>query len=254
MCTVTLIRHADVTVVTMNRDERKNRQESSVRQASTTDGIDYLFPVDTLSGGTWLGVNAFGIGACLLNRYGETHLHKGEDIISRGTIIPSLLGSRCLNDAYRQLDKLPLERFRNFDLLVFDDKAALHCTHENGVGSSKRISTDRLMLTSSSWNPAPVLAYRRQKFSLFLNHQPNDQAPATSVLQNFHLASSDDPRFDVLMNRSETHTKSVSQLIMTQDSIQFHYLDERALGTLMLPSRAASPAGNGVTLDLKKQH
>ncbi len=68
MCTVTFVSDSDRFILTMNRDDAAVRVEAPPREARTND-IAYLSPIDVRSGGTWIGVNAQGIGACLLNRY-----------------------------------------------------------------------------------------------------------------------------------------------------------------------------------------
>jgi uncharacterized protein with NRDE domain len=211
----------------MNRDELKSRPEGQVRQSTNSQGIDTLYPTDQLSGGTWLGINARGIGACLLNRYGDAHLHSGSEIISRGTIVPDLLESRSLVDAYKKIDRLPLHCFRNFDLLLFSSEAILHCTHNDGSGLTRPCKNDWLMLSSSSWNPDAVLQHRQQKFTDYLATQDSATDIPRSVLSGFHLDNQGDRRFSTLMHRTTTHTKSISQIILDQENFSLRYMVNR---------------------------
>lgn len=253
MCTVTLLRHGHRTIVTMNRDELKNRHEGAFCRASTTTGINYLYPVDPVSNGTWLGINALGLGACLLNRYGDTHLSDTRHIISRGTIIPSLLECDSLEQAYRKLDQLPLHRFRNFDILLFDESTVLQCTHKNGHGTVKPGTGNRLMLSSSSWNKIEVLKFRQRKFIDYASDQKLSAESAESVLCDFHLSNTDDSRFGILMNRPESHTKSVSQIILYPDKISFRYIDEATLESFAKKPLDKSAACAGTTYTLARQ-
>ena len=234
MCTLTLHRSAQKTIVTMNRDELRARPEGTTRQAISPNGIEYLYPSDAVSGGTWLGVNACGVGGCLLNRYGDTHLNDTSEIVSRGTIIPGLLACRNLQEAYKLVDQLPLNHYRNFDLLLFDDNMALQCTNENGIGSVRRRTGEWLMLTSSSWNKAAVLDYRQRGFDEFIRTRFSDTETAESILREFHLRDADDSRYSVLMRRAESHTKSVSQILLDHNSVTLRYLDEIALDALAI--------------------
>lgn len=230
MCTLTIHRSSDNTIITMNRDELRGRPENGVRRSASRQGTEYLFPIDGLSGGTWMGINTFGIGGCLLNRYGETHPGQSSRIVSRGTIIPQLLECRSLESAWRHLDRAPLSHLRNFDIVLFDDTSILQLTHENGHGHIKRITADWLMLTSSSWNADAVVAYRQRRFDQFLRSKTTHcRDIATSVLSDFHLHNTDDSRFSVLMKRDESHTKSVSQITMNPHTISLRYLDEHSL-------------------------
>lgn len=253
MCTVTLHRSAHGTIVTMNRDELRVRPEGVIRQTKTQHGVGYLFPVDAFSGGTWLGINACGVGACLLNRYGETHLQDNSDIISRGTIIPQILESRNLKQAYQLIEQLPLHRFRNFDLLLFNDNIVLHYTHENGLGSAQHRTDNWLMLTSSSWNKDAVLGYRQYKFNEYDPERSCYPDIAESILRDFHLLADEDRRFSVLMSRAESHTKSVSQIILDRNSASLRYIDEINLHRLATALNAGANDFLGNTISMTRQ-
>lgn len=197
------------------------------------NGIESLYPLDTVSGGTWLGVNACGVGGCLLNRYGDTHLNDHSEVISRGTIIPALLQCTNLQNAFKLAEQLPIHRFRNFDLLLFDENTALQCTNKNGVGSVQRRTGEWLMLTSSSWNKTAVLDYRQRGFDEFIRTRFSDAETAESILREFHLKDASDSRYSVLMRRVESHTKSVSQILLYHNSVTLRYLDECDLVALV---------------------
>ncbi len=253
MCTVTIFRNTGRTIVTMNRDELRTRPEGATKRETTQHGVEYLFPVDALSGGTWMGINSRGIGACLLNRYGETHLRDDTEVQSRGTVIPKLLHYGSLDSAFQHLVELPLKRFKNFDLVLFDDSTILQFTHENGAGVPQRITVDWMMLSSSSWNKDSVLEYRKRKFNDYLSGQINHSNIARSVLGDFHLADYGNPRFAVLMSRTESHTKSVSQIVIERKNINFLYLDEHDLNRITDP-RCSETSDSGGTLMFMKRH
>jgi uncharacterized protein with NRDE domain len=227
MCTLTVDRRSKHLVMTMNRDERRSRPEADLYSATDHGGLAYVFPVDAESGGTWFGVNAYGVGGCILNRYDETHSGKQPPVASRGTIIPRLLEQQTLEAAFRVLDGLSLQHFRNFDLVLFDNKNLLHCIHQNGVGTVKKIESDCTMFSSSSWNTQQVIDCRLQKFRDYLSRR-NGNYP-DDILEHFHLSKTEDDRFSVLMARPTTHTKSVSQLIVGDDDIRFSHFDQHAL-------------------------
>ena len=250
MCTLTIHRSAHSTIITMNRDELRTRTEDGVQHAKTPHNIEYLFPVDALSGGTWLGVNAYGIGGCLLNRYGDLHLRDNSDVISRGKIIPPLLECRDLEGAYRCVGRLPLQRLRNFDLFLFDNKTTLQCIHKNGTGITKRITSSWTMKSSSSWNTDPVVQYRQHKFAEYLSRAVCHQDIADSVLRDFHFADTGDNQFSVLMSRIGSHTKSVSQIVLDRRRIIFRYFDERALGNVEADMRPVALDSLGPTFSM----
>lgn len=70
MCTVTVHRSANRLLVTMNRDEARDRAPE-VPPAIHHNDVNWLAPSDSARGGTWIGVNDRGVVACLLNGYVE---------------------------------------------------------------------------------------------------------------------------------------------------------------------------------------
>ena len=79
-------------VVAANRDEDLQRPAESP-SLWDNDGVRVLAPLDLKAGGTWLGVNAFGVFAGLTNRAaGSTN----PDARSRGKLSAMHFGARRL--------------------------------------------------------------------------------------------------------------------------------------------------------------
>ena len=70
MCTVSIVNRGDSILVTMNRDERRERSEEGMF-SYRKQGVDLLFPRDGLAGGSWIACSERGELACLLNRYDD---------------------------------------------------------------------------------------------------------------------------------------------------------------------------------------
>jgi len=64
MCTVSASLQQSTLIVTMNRDEQRSRREGALNT-----NPERCYPTDIESGGTWCGINQFGVAFCLLNRY-----------------------------------------------------------------------------------------------------------------------------------------------------------------------------------------
>ncbi len=61
MCTVTVNQDDAGFLVTMNRDEARSRgSEVSPKHHQPANTPDWLAPLDSDTGGTWMGVNEFG--------------------------------------------------------------------------------------------------------------------------------------------------------------------------------------------------
>src|SRR5262245_8061057 len=61
-----------------NRDERRTRGPGLPPGMMEGDGVRFLAPTDADAGGTWIGVNQFGLTVGLLNRYHEAPHDPGE--------------------------------------------------------------------------------------------------------------------------------------------------------------------------------
>jgi hypothetical protein len=166
---------------------------------------------------------------CLLNRYDDSPLIEPLKPISRGEIIPFLLKQRSLEEAFYWLNRLPLARFRNFDLVLFEGQGMLHYTHIDRLGTVRRLAGSNHMFTSSSWNTDEVIKWRRQRFNKFMTRSCRTAPASSPVLSEFHLDDQHDSRYAVLMSRSETHTKSISQIIIKREHIDVYYLDSTVL-------------------------
>jgi hypothetical protein len=134
-----------------------------------------LFPVDPAGGGTWVGVNAAGLTAALLNRTVAGGPERGAPL-SRGLVLPRLLGEESLSGAVRILDALAAGHFRPFRLLVVHRNRALVASSDGGALSSAHFTLVRpMLLTSSSLGDALVREPRRRLFEQMILAVPAEQ-------------------------------------------------------------------------------
>lgn len=98
MCTVVILRrpgHDWPMILGANRDELLSRPWSPPGRY-WSDRSDVVAGRDDLAGGTWLGINEYGLVSCILNR--------------EGTLGPK--------DGYRSRGELPLEALDNADAII----------------------------------------------------------------------------------------------------------------------------------------
>src|SRR3982751_1081178 len=69
MCTVSWIRTREGYQLLCNRDERHTRRPAQAPTVREDQGVQFIAPIDGDEGGSWIGVNQFGLTLCLLNRY-----------------------------------------------------------------------------------------------------------------------------------------------------------------------------------------
>lgn len=237
MCTLTIFRVSDELTITMNRDDTPARAEAPPR-IWDDETCRFAAPVDLEAGGTWIGVNAAGVAACLLNRYDQAQ--KGAR--SRGEIVPHVLRGQDLAAA-----TLTLGQYSPFTCLIVSPNGVLRYDWNGKESTKRQLDVDApRMFTSSSWRFEAVTAWRQTLFdaTLTLTHvQP-------TALSEFHCAlRPGEEAWAPMMRRDYAHTKSVTQIAIGHDAIELRYWPrEHALARgLSRPSHVLTLAGEAVT-------
>src|SRR5215470_2366098 len=96
MCTVSWIAEENGYQLFSNRDERHTRKPALPPAVREQRGIRFVTPIDGDHGGSWIGVNQFGLSLCLLNRYQNEAVSSDGvfDYTSRGLLLLELIDCR----------------------------------------------------------------------------------------------------------------------------------------------------------------
>jgi len=130
MCTLSIVcGGSDGFTVVMNRDEEQSRLAAlapTVHELGGGAGIRATWPTDQDAGGTWVatasghgGSVGTGLVLCLMNGNPPARPARPEDVVSRGTIIPKVIGTNP-PDAWAVLSRvreMALHRFAPFRLV-----------------------------------------------------------------------------------------------------------------------------------------
>jgi hypothetical protein len=131
MCTVTIIPVPSSPIpsprppstgfrLVTNRDELRSRTAAHPPRWHTLPGDqEAIYPVDPTGGGTWIAATRSGLVLCLMNAnpLPAPKLPPRDDLVSRGTIIPSLIARPSVDAAMDELRALDLDRFAPFRLV-----------------------------------------------------------------------------------------------------------------------------------------
>lgn len=219
MCTVTWLREGDSYSVFFNRDELKTRARALPPACQMQNGVSYLAPVDPDGGGTWLGVNQFGLTCGVLNNYAITNV-RSRSFRSRGLLVPALLDCASPFAALSKLRTLPLDDFRPFFLLLLSPRQPqVLCTwNGDALHFDENVS---LPLSSSSFDTQRVVENRRNEFAALSARQ---QFLNQKFLASYHAShSSSGGAYSVCMHRDDASTVSYSQINVTPAQIEFLY-------------------------------
>ena len=224
MCTLSLFKHNHQLIVTMNRDESRDRHEAGIKE-QYHNNIHSLFPVDGLAGGTWFGINDTGVVMALLNRYQDPQVQGAP---TRGQIIPTALAKGSYHHILSHLNSVDFSGFNPFDLFLIELEGYHHFSWNGQVMTVTQHNESTMQFSSSGIKTAAVLAKRQARFKQQLKQQKTWQA--SQILEKLHLHQ--DPletSYSVFMDRPYTHSKSICQVQLRAEDCQFAYYPEASL-------------------------
>jgi hypothetical protein len=132
MCTLVILRrpeHVWPVVIGANRDEMIGRPALSPAR-HWPDRPELLAGLDRLAGGSWLGINDWGVAAAVLNRHGSLGPAPGQR--SRGELVLEALDHPDAVTAAEALSHLDPAAYRTFNLIVADNRDAFWLRHADG--------------------------------------------------------------------------------------------------------------------------
>jgi len=162
MCTLVILRrpgHDWPLVLAANRDEMSRRPWRPPGR-HWPDRADVTAGLDELAGGTWLGVNDFGVVAGVLNRPGSLGPEAG--MRSRGELPLEALDHAEAAAAAAALAAVEAASYRAFNLFVADARDAHWLASEGGAAVRRAPVPDGLsMITAHDLNDAASARIRR---------------------------------------------------------------------------------------------
>ena len=230
----------------MNRDESRTRAPECA--PAVRDGNPaWLAPSDSARGGSWIGVNACGVVACIMNGYanGDIEAHcQTADIPTRGAIVQWALvrgGPADVRRAFeRDFDPAPYPSFT----LVLAHAGAVESLVWDAAGSMRheRHPDEWSFFSSSSWKTDEVIAWRRRAFETWRSNG----CALKSGLPAIHLLQEDGLReWSPLMDRERTCTRSITQVELDGGGASMRYWRRDALDAGQPPILANLPLQSG---------
>ena len=182
MCTVVILRRpgqAWPLILAGNRDEMTDRAWRPP-DAHWPDRPDAVAGIDLLAGGTWLGMNRYGVVAGVLNR--RNSLGPVPGTRSRGELPLEALDHASAGDAAAALGRLEPLSYRSFNIVIADADQAFWLSSrrgEEGVPPDEGIRvlplpTGLSMLTASDLNDSLTSARIRHYLPRFRAAAPPD--------------------------------------------------------------------------------
>lgn len=239
MCTVTIVSkpggdHAFR--MACSRDESHGRASAIPPRHQTMRGVNALVPIDPASGGTWVGVNEFGVALTLLN-HNLSEPPVGRDQ-SRGQVIPALLHVHAVEEIIPAASTILRERMMPFRLIACDGRSVLLWRGIDPVDQAELSSWDAkpLMFTSSGLGDHLVESPRRELFDGWFSGNPDQVFQEQDAFHRHQWPGKE--QLSICMHRDDARTVSYTTLDVTPSSISVLYHPDRP--DLEAPDSASS--------------
>jgi uncharacterized protein with NRDE domain len=149
MCTLAILRrptHEWPLLIGANRDEMINRPALPPGR-HWPDRPEVVAGLDQLAGGSWLGINDWGVAAAVLNRHGSLGPAPGQR--SRGELVLEALDHADAVSAADALSHLDPAAYRTFNLIVADNRDAFWLRHSGADDIEARPVKEGLSLIAA---------------------------------------------------------------------------------------------------------
>lgn len=193
MCTLVILRrpeHAWPVMIGANRDEMIDRAALPPGR-HWPDRAEIVAGLDLEAGGSWLGVNDWGVAAAILNRHGS--LGPASGLRSRGELVLEALDHADAVAAAAALAHLDPAAYRTFNLIIADNRDAFWLRHTGpeaiaarplgdglsliAAGDLNEIATPRLALARPRFAAAPAPDPDRDEWSAWQDLLSDDKTP-----------------------------------------------------------------------------
>jgi len=200
-----------------NRDESVLRGVARAPERLVLDGVRCLAPLDADGGGTWLGVNQFGLALGLLN--GRDVRAQIEEARSRGLLVRELLSARDGAEVAERMQGQGLERYRAFMLAVFEPgrEPEVH----DWDGREVRRGPAQRPLASSSLDRGRAQIERSRAFERMAREHGAVDMALLSAFQASHQPERGP--WSPCMHRAEASTVSASRVSVDAGAVAFRY-------------------------------
>lgn len=240
MCTLTVIEQPAGYRVAVNRDEKRTRPAATGPDTHRVGVGRALWPTDTLAGGAWIAASDRGLTLSVQNVNPTPPLTLPPTLVSRGEIIPRIIGSRSAWAAASELRRMRLDLHAPFRLVAIDDAEIIEARWDRTDLEIKRRVLGPACFVTSGLGDC-LATPRLGLWELFLA----EHGQTVAMQDEFHRHYwPDRPEISVHMTRADARTVSVTTvealLHAAGAEIRMTYRDDAGVrrATLEAPSVA----------------
>lgn len=224
MCTVSWLHHKGGYQLLCNRDERHTRKAALPPSVDERNQVRFLAPRDGDQGGSWIGVNQFGLSLCLLNRYLDeaAATDAQRNMTSRGLLLLESIDCRSRAELRDRIERANLKPYRPFTMLVLEPGRPALVIHWTGA---RRIllcdAESEMPLVSSSYDAQGVNFSRRRVLEDMAAEPGGVNGEILGLFHRSHSPAAS--AYSPCMHRDDAYTVSFSRILVSRDRIEFSY-------------------------------
>ena len=228
MCTISILalEHGELSLM-MNRDESPLRPAAlDLKRGHSDSGLEFAYPLDPKSQGSWVGVNARGVTLAVMNQHPQGYF-KPSGLRSRGELVPRFIDALNAGELKNRFERLDASPYPPFFMLALDRQSPFFALRWDG--SDKEILAyprANRVFGSSSFNTEEVLLGRQQQFDGLLHEVDSAvEADKAVALQEAFHASHSPARgpYSICMHRDDAQSVSLTEIRLKALNIQLKY-------------------------------
>jgi uncharacterized protein with NRDE domain len=221
MCTVTFIPYRENYFITSNRDESPGRRARGLHSFHPPGKQAIHFPLDEISGGSWIALSDAGRVACLLNGGFESFIPQPSYRQSRGLVVTDAVTH---DNIISFLENYELNDIAPFTLLIFENDRLDELVWDGEKKHHSILPASETRIWSSATLYTPEIRAHRKK--LFEDWTRSTEYYDRESIMSFHQMANGDPLNDFVMNRDgKVSTLSITSVVLKPVSASIMHQD-----------------------------
>ena len=224
MCSIVILKQSDSEwpiIIGANRDEMSNRD--ALQPGRHWDDRPHIFAgKDMTAGGTWIGINDFGVVAAIMNRMNS--LGPMDNKRSRGELVLDALDHADASESLNAIIEIEKDSYRGFNMFIADNLNAywIKSDEKNSVIEYFNIPDGLSIITAydrNDLNSKRIKTYL-SKFALSVDPKPGrDEWQDWEMLLGSTYSDNNDP-LSAMCVKTDMGFQTVSSTLIALPSFQ----------------------------------
>ena len=232
MCTLAWLRRPEGFTLWHSRDEQRSRGRAIPPMVGHASGVGWIAPRDSDSGGTWVGVNTYGLVVGIANLFVGSAPVPPAQKVSRGILVQELLGSPTLLQVERRLRSFDLDSFEPFTLVFLESGHDPIILRWDRVAIRPGPALGPILLVTSAGGSRAIEDQRKRLFE--------NTGLTADQIEALYRAPPESELASVCVHRPEVSTVSLTRIEVLADQVSLTYTPGQPCHT---------PAGPAIVLD-----